>query len=130
PISLTVIQVDAPEIEVAPSAMDFTLIEGDADSDDLSISNVGTGTLDWTIDTAEVVAVDVSRPARAARTLPGSGNRASVAAAAPAVSRSVQLAVRGTEASVLVLSPDGEVSSAPPTDLVADLDGFPDVAAT
>src|SRR5690606_37675067 len=60
----------------------------------------------------------------------GSGNRASVAAAAPAVSRSVQLAVRGTEASVLVLSPDGEVSSAPPTDLVADLDGFPDVAAT
>ncbi|MGH9243492.1 MAG: BACON domain-containing protein, partial [Acidimicrobiales bacterium] len=65
PVDLTVTEGgDVPEIEVDPDSMSFTLPAGGSDADDLGVSNIGEGTLSWTIDTAEPPA-GLSRPTAA-----------------------------------------------------------------
>jgi subtilisin-like proprotein convertase family protein len=57
-----------PEITVAPAALDFTVAANGTDSDDLSITNSGGGTLTWEIETAAVASMAL-RAELAPRTL-------------------------------------------------------------
>src|SRR5690606_1843335 len=58
--TIQVTQVN-PEIELAPDELVFDIPIGGSDSQDLSISNVGTGTLNWAIGTAEVTPATLDR---------------------------------------------------------------------
>ncbi len=130
-----------PIVAVTPAALDFSVDSGGSDSDDLSIGNVGGGTLTWSIQTTETTRapVDLSRsaqPAVAARSISAGARSGAAIAARPTEHRVRTIALRGGDpVSVLVVSPDGEISDppdfpAPPQNLVDDLNAFPDTTAT
>ncbi len=143
PVTLTVTAGGGsdPVIAVTPTALAFSVDSGDSDSDDLSIGNVGGGTLTWNIDTTGTTRtkVDLSRlaqPATMARSATSGARSAAAVPARAAEKRVRDIALRGGDpVSVLVVSPDGEINEppdfpAPPQNLIDDLNAFPDTTAT
>lgn len=66
-----------PEIQVIPNALSFNLEQDQADSDSISIANVGGGTLVWTITSAADIgpgSCDTPQPAAWLSTTPDMGN--------------------------------------------------------
>jgi uncharacterized repeat protein (TIGR01451 family) len=89
-----------PEIAVAPAALIFTAPEEGSDVEDLSISNVGAGSLDWVIETAAAPAGTNYRSgagqASETATYSNAGDRASGASASgPQAPRNVPSSLRG-----------------------------------
>ena len=134
---------------ILPTALTVEVEVGQTTSQTFTLSNVGgenAADLDYEISVVAArpagangvtlgtshVTLDLSRPAREAVFSSSHLNRITEAPALPAEQRLVDVVARGGgEIAVVVLTPDNQTGTPdPPTNLVNDLNAFPDVTAT